>query len=75
MKIIQVCPRYYPDIGGVETDVKEMSERLVRKGFEVEVVCTDPSGKHPKEEFINGVEVRRFRSIAPYDAYFFAPQI
>ena len=75
MKIVQVCPRYYPDIGGVETHVKEISERLVKRGFEVEVVCTDPTGKHPKEEIINGIKVRRFRSIAPYDAYFFAPQI
>jgi len=75
MKIVQVCPRYYPDIGGVETHVKEISERLVKRGFEVEVVCTDPSGKHPKEDVINGVNVRRFRSVAPYDAYFFAPQI
>lgn len=75
MKIIQVCPRYYPDIGGVETHVKEISERLVKRGFELEVVCTDPTGKHPKEEVINGVKVRRFRSIAPNDAYFIAPQI
>jgi len=75
MKIIQVCPRYYPDIGGVETHVKEISERLAERGFEVEVVCTDPSGKHPKEELINGVEVKRFRSFAPKDAYFIAPQI
>ena len=75
MKIVQVCPRYYPDIGGVETHVKEISERLVKRGFEVEVVCTDPTGKHPKKEIINGVKVRRFRSFAPYDAYFFAPQI
>ena len=75
MKIVQVCPRYYPDIGGVETHVKEISERLVKRGFEVEVVCTDRPGNRPKEEIINGVKVRRFRSIAPYDAYFFAPQI
>jgi len=75
MKIIQVCPRYYPDIGGVETHVKEISERLVKRGFEVEVVTTDPCGKLNKDEEINGVEVRRFRSLAPYDAYFFAPQI
>jgi len=75
MKIVQVCPRYYPDIGGVETHVKEISERLVKREFEVEVVCTDPTGKHPKKEIINGVKVRRFRSFAPYDAYFFAPQI
>jgi glycosyltransferase involved in cell wall biosynthesis len=75
MKIIQVCPRYYPDIGGVETHVKEISDRLVEKGFEVEVVTTDPRGKLSKDEEINGVEVRRFRSFAPHDAYFFAPQI
>ncbi|MCK5020785.1 MAG: glycosyltransferase family 4 protein [Candidatus Peribacteraceae bacterium] len=75
LKILQVCPRYYPDIGGVETHVKEISERLVRVGFEVEVVCTDPSGKHQKEEIINGVKVKRFRSLAPNDNYFFATQI
>lgn len=77
MKIVQVCPRYYPDIGGVETHVKEISERLVKRWFEVEVVCTKPFLKKKKcdVEIIKGVKVRRFRSIAPSDAYFFAPQI
>jgi glycosyltransferase involved in cell wall biosynthesis len=75
VKIIQVTPRYYPDIGGVETDVKEISERLVKRGFEVEVVCTDPTGQLRKNETINGVAITRFRSFAPGDAYYFAPQI
>jgi glycosyltransferase involved in cell wall biosynthesis len=75
VKIVQVCPRYYPDIGGVETHVREISERLVQKGFDVEVVCTDPTGRLPKYETINGVRVIRFRSFAPDDAYYFAPQI
>jgi glycosyltransferase involved in cell wall biosynthesis len=75
MKIVQVSPRYHPDIGGVETHVKEISERLAERGFEVEVVCTDPRGRHPHRETINGVAVKRFRSIAPDNAYFFAPQI
>lgn len=75
MKIAQVCPRYYPDIGGVETHVREISERLVKLGFEVEVICTDPTGILPKHEIINGVAVARFRSFAPGDAYFLAPQI
>lgn len=75
MKIIQVCPRYYPNIGGVETHVKEISEMLVNKGFEVEVVCTDYSGKFPKNEEINGVKVKRFRAIAPKESYFFSPAI
>jgi glycosyltransferase involved in cell wall biosynthesis len=75
MKIVQVCPKYYPDIGGVETHVREISERLVKRGFEVEVVCTDPSGKLPREGLINGVRVCRFKSLAPRESYYFAPQI
>lgn len=75
MKIAQVCPRYSPDIGGVETDVKEISERLVSKGHDVEVITTDPSGKLKKKDIINGVKIIRFKSFAPGNAYFFAPQI
>ena len=75
VKIVQVCPRYYPDIGGVETHVQEISERLVQRGFDVEVVCTDPTGRLPRYEMMNGVTITRFRSFAPEDAYYFAPQI
>jgi glycosyltransferase involved in cell wall biosynthesis len=73
MNIIQVCPRYFPAIGGVETHVQEISERLVRNGHHVEVICTDPRGVHPRLDCINGVHVRRFWSFAPHDAYFIAP--
>ena len=72
MKLIQVCPRYYPYIGGVETHVREISERLVKKGFKVEVLTTDPSAKLPNEDIIDDVKVRRFRSWAPSEAYYFS---
>lgn len=75
MKIAQICPRYSPDIGGVETHVKEISERLVKAGHDVEVITTDPSGKLEERDTINGVKVIRFRSFAPGNAYYFAPQI
>ncbi len=75
MKIAQVCPRYYPDIGGVETHVQEISERLAKRGFEIEVICTDPTGRLQKREIISGVTITRFKSLAPGDAYYFAPQI
>ena len=75
MRIIQVCPRYYPDIGGVETHVREIAERLVKMGHKVEVVCTDPCGVHPKNDSINGISVTRFRSFAPHDAFFIAPKM
>lgn len=75
MKIAQICPRYFPDIGGVETHVKEISERLVLAGHKVEVITTDSGGKLNKRDMINGVKVTRFRSFAPGNAYYFSPQI
>lgn len=75
MKIAQICPRYSPDIGGVETHAKEISERLVKAGHDVEVITTDPTGRLSKKEKINGVRVTRLRSFAPGNAYYFAPQI
>ena len=75
MKIAQVCPRYSPDIGGVETHVAEISKRLVARGHEVTVITTDPSGRLPRSEKLDGVNVLRFRSLAPGDAYYFAPSL
>ena len=67
-----MCPRYCPCVGGVETHVKEISEKLVERGFEVEVLTTDSSKKLPKEEMVNTVKVKRFRSWAPSEAYYFS---
>ena len=75
MRIAQVCPRYSPDIGGVETHVEEISKRLVRKGHDVTVLTTDPSGRLPKSETIDDVKVIRFHSFAPGDAYFLSPSL
>lgn len=72
MKVAQVCHRYFPYIGGVETHVREISERLVKKGFEVEVLTTNPSGKLAREEIINDVEVKRFTSWPPNGVYYFS---
>jgi len=74
MKIAQVCHRYHPNRGGIEKHVKEISERLARKN-EVEVISADLSSDNSHNEEMNGVKVKRFRSIAPNDAYFFSPQI
>lgn len=74
-RIAMVCHRYYPDIGGVETHVREISERLVHRGFDVEVVCTDPTWKYAKQEHHNGVRITRFKSLAPKNAFYLAPQL
>jgi glycosyltransferase involved in cell wall biosynthesis len=75
MKILQVCPRYYPYIGGLETHVKEISERLAKKGLEVEIWTTDPFGTLPKEDMIGNLKIKRFRSWAPNEAYYFSKDL
>jgi glycosyltransferase involved in cell wall biosynthesis len=75
MKVVEVCPRFYPYIGGVETYVEKLSRTLVKKGFMISVFTTDPSGKLPKIETMNDVTIHRFRSYAPHDVYHFSPQM
>jgi glycosyltransferase involved in cell wall biosynthesis len=72
MKVAQVCHRYHPTIGGVQTYVKGLSESLVKRGAEVEVLTTDVTGAFPREEVVNGVRIRRFKSWAPNGAYNFS---
>ncbi len=71
MKILFVTPRYYPHIGGVEIHVQNIAERLAKRGYEVEVYTTDSKKDLLEEEEINNVRVKRFRSFAPNDAYYF----
>ena len=73
MRIAFVAPRFYPEIGGVETHVFEIARRM--REFDVEVLATDPSGKLKKVEEFEGIKVRRFKSFAPGNAYFFSPEL
>lgn len=69
---MHVCNRYYPYFGGVETHVKNVSERMVEKGHEVWVYSTDYSGKLSRVESMNGVKIRRFKAFAPSEVYYFS---
>jgi glycosyltransferase involved in cell wall biosynthesis len=69
MKILQVCPDSYVNIGGVSAHVRNISERLARH-HDVTVFATNDGGLEPWSEVINGVKVRRFRCYAPSNAYF-----
>jgi len=69
VKVIQVCARFFPFYGGIETHVREVSKHLKRLGVEVTVFTTDPTGKLPPREVVEGVEVQRFKSFAPCSDY------
>jgi N-acetyllactosaminide 3-alpha-galactosyltransferase len=62
MKILQVCPYFYPHIGGVESHVLSLSKALVGNGHEV-VVYTAKYEKDMKEnDVVEGVSVRRVKT-------------
>jgi glycosyltransferase involved in cell wall biosynthesis len=74
MRVLQVCQRYAPYVGGLEEHVRNISERLART-LDVSVATTDPSSKLPRRTSMNGVEILRFRSWAPHEAYFLSKDL
>jgi glycosyltransferase involved in cell wall biosynthesis len=61
MKIIQVCPYFYPHVGGIESHVLSLSKALIERGHEV-AVFTSRYDKHLSEnEVIEGIEVNRVK--------------
>jgi glycosyltransferase involved in cell wall biosynthesis len=63
MRIIQVTPRYFPTLGGVEVVVQRISEMLVARGNEVVVYSVDKRKDLASIEDVNGVTVKRFTAL------------
>jgi len=74
-RILMVTPRYFPDMGGVETHVAEVSRRLARAGADITILTTDRTGRLPASEQIDGVTIRRARAWPAQRDYYFAPEI
>ena len=76
MKIDFISIGYYPIIGGTETVVKNLAEKMALKGHNVTVHAStyNPiySGKLMRREVINGVNVIRYK-LLPF--YIFLPKI
>ncbi len=74
-RIGMIAPRYAPAIGGVERHVQRIAEGLTACGLAVDVITTDPDGKLPPLEVINGVTVRRFPTLGRNSVYFVSPAL
>ena len=75
IRALMVTTRAFPDGGGVETHIHEVAPRLVRMGVDVSVATTDPRGRFPADEWIEGVHIRRFPGWPDRRDYTLAPQI
>jgi len=62
MKIALVCRRYHPEIGGVETHVKEIAERLA-KNHEIAIFTLVNDKRLEGKQIINGICIMRFKSL------------
>jgi len=62
-------------MGGTEMHVHEVSKRLVRRGYAVDILTTDRSRSLPTEDFSLGVRVRRVAAWPRRHDYYFAPAI
>jgi len=60
MHVLHVTPRYFPNIGGVETVVQKISEMLATRGYQVTVYSVDLSPGLSRQQKVNGVLVKRF---------------
>jgi glycosyltransferase involved in cell wall biosynthesis len=72
MHVLQVTPRYFPNIGGVETVVQNISEMLAARGAKATVYSVDLSSAVPRLQNINGVTIKRFSSVL--DDPFYIPE-
>jgi glycosyltransferase involved in cell wall biosynthesis len=76
LRVLMVCPRYLPDIGGIETHVYEIAQRLSRRdSFDITVLTTDRTRRLPRQEVLDGIAVLRVPAWPPRRDYYFAPGI
>ena len=71
MEILQVCPDYYGEAGGISVHIQNISERLARR-HNVTVYATGRGSRYPRYESKSNLKVERFKSYSPSDAYFFS---
>jgi glycosyltransferase involved in cell wall biosynthesis len=62
-------------MGGIETHVYEVAQRLAAAGVDVTVLTTDPSGKLLAREEVAQVTIRRVRAWPARRDYYFAPDV
>jgi glycosyltransferase involved in cell wall biosynthesis len=76
LRVLMVCARHLPDLGGIETHVYEVARRLASlDSFEITVLATDRTRELPQRENLNGVTLLRVPAWPRERDYYFAPKI
>lgn len=76
LRILMVCARYLPDMGGIETHVNEVAGRLsMMQEFSISILATDRTRSMPRKEVIEGVPVMRVPAWPRRRDYYIAPGV
>lgn len=76
LKVLMVCARYLPEMGGIETHVHEVARRLSKlDGFDITVLATDRTRKLPRREVLEDITVLRVPAWPRGRDYYFAPSV
>ena len=76
IRVLVVTASFYPDLGGLETHVYEVTRRIAIRGdLKVTVLTTDRSGTRPAREELENFTVFRCRAYPRQRDYYFAPFI
>jgi glycosyltransferase involved in cell wall biosynthesis len=76
LRVLEVIQRFFPEIGGAETHVYEVSRRLADRGdMDVTVFATDRSNELPRSERTEGFGIIRRRAWPRKRDYYFAPGV
>jgi glycosyltransferase involved in cell wall biosynthesis len=73
LRVLQVTPRVFPYMGGVETHVREVAKRLGAHGVQTEILTADPSHELAPADTLEGVPVTRLRAWPRGRDYMLAP--
>ena len=76
VRVLVVAARFFPDVGGTETHIYEITRRLaMRDDLHLTILTTDRSGTRPVIEDAEGFTILRCRSYPRHRDYYFAPGI
>lgn len=76
IRVLVVAARFLPDLGGTEAHIREVTQRMARRGdLELTVLTTDRSRTRPTREEYAGFTVLRCRAYPRRRDYYLAPGI
>ncbi|MCL8024431.1 glycosyltransferase family 4 protein [Nocardioides bruguierae] len=72
-RLTMVTTQAHPDLGGIESHVAEVAGRLAARGWDLEVLTTDRTGRLPRAERHDGYLVRRYAAYPRNRDWFASP--